>query len=65
MVRVERASAADLGGLAVGDVITLIANVQAPTPTEVVQSFGSVDQGQRVMVAVTRGDAHFVTTLER
>jgi PDZ domain len=65
VVRVERASAADRAGLAVGDVITLIANVQAPTPTQVVQSFGSVDQGQRVMAAVTRGDAHFVTTLER
>ncbi len=65
VVRVERASAADRAGLAVGDVITLVANVQAPTPTQVVQSFGSVDQGQRVMLAVTRGDAHFVTTLER
>ena len=29
------------------------------------RSFASVGQGQRVMVAVTRGDAHFVTTLER
>jgi hypothetical protein len=65
VVRVERASAADRAGLAVGDVITLVATVQAPTPAQVVQSFGSVDQGQRLMVAVTRGDAHFVTTLER
>ena len=64
VVRVERASAADRARLTVGDVITLIAEVQAPTPTQVVRSFGSVE-GQRVMVAVTRGDAHFVTTLER
>jgi S1-C subfamily serine protease len=65
VVRVERASAADRAGLAVGDVITLIGNVQAPTPAQVVQSFGSIEQGQRVIVAVTRGDTHFVTTLER
>jgi S1-C subfamily serine protease len=65
VVRVERASAADRAGLAVADVITLIANVHAPSPRQVVQSFGSIDQGQRLMVAVTRGDAHFVTTLER
>lgn len=65
VVRVERASAADRAGLAAGDVITLVATVHAPTPTQVVQSFGSVDQGQRVILAVTRGDAHFVTTLER
>jgi hypothetical protein len=63
--RVERASAADRAGLAVGDVITRIADVHAPTPAQVVQSFGSLELGQRVIVAVTRGDTHFVTTVER
>ena len=65
VIRVERASAADRAGLTVGDVITLVADVSAPTPAQVMRSFASVGQGQRVMVAVTRGDAHFVTTLER
>jgi len=65
VVRVERGSAADRAGLAVGDVITLVAEVSAPTPAQVLRSFASVGQGQRVMVAVTRGDAHSVTTLER
>jgi serine protease Do len=65
VVRVERGSAADRAGLSVGDVITLVADVTAPAPAQVVRSFGSVGEGQRVMVAVTRGDAHFVTTLER
>lgn len=65
VVRVEPASVADRAGLTVGDVITLIAEVHAPTPAQVAQSFTSVEQGQRVMVAVTRGDAHLVTTLER
>lgn len=65
VVRVERASAADRAGLTAGDVITVIADVSAPTPEQVVRSFASVGQGQRVLVAVTRGDAHFVTTFER
>lgn len=65
VVRVERASAAARAGLAVGDVITLVADVQAPTPAQVTRSFASVHEGQLVMVAVTRGDAHFVTTVER
>ncbi len=65
VIRVERASAADRAGLTVGDVITLVADVHAPTPAQVTQSFASVREGQRVMVAVTRGDTHFVTTLER
>ena len=65
VVRIERGSAADRAGLALGDVITLVADVSAPTPAQVMRSFASIGQGQRVMVAVTRGDAHFVTTLER
>ena len=65
VVGVERGSAADRAGLTAGDVITLVADVTAPTPTQVVRTFGSFGEGRRVMVAVTRGDAHFVTTLER
>jgi PDZ domain-containing protein len=65
VVRVERASAADRAGLTVGDVITLVADISAPTPAQVMRSFASVRQGQRVLVVVTRGDAHFVTTFER
>ena len=65
VLRVQRASAADRAGLAVGDVITLFADVPAPTPAQITRSFASVRQGQRVMIALTRGDAHHVTTLER
>jgi hypothetical protein len=46
-------------------VVTLIEEVQAPTPVQVTRSFAALREGQRVMVAVTRGTAHFVTTLER
>jgi S1-C subfamily serine protease len=65
VVRIERGSAADRAGLALGDVITLVADVSAPTPAQVMRSYTSLGQGERVIMAVTRGDAHFVTTFER
>lgn len=65
VVRVDRGSAADRAGLAVGDVITVIADVQAPSPAQVVRAFTLTNQGQRVLIAVTRGDAHFVAALAR
>jgi S1-C subfamily serine protease len=65
IIRVEPASAGNRAGLAVGDVLTLIDDIEAPTPVQVTRSFAALREGQRVMVAVTRGTAHFVTTLER
>jgi hypothetical protein len=65
VVRVEPGSAGDRAGLAAGDVITLVADVQAPTPAQVMRSFAALRDGQRVIVAVTRAGAHSVTTLER
>lgn len=65
VVRVDRGSVADRAGLAVGDVITLIAEVQAPSPAAVVRAFNLTTEGQRVLIAVTRGDAHFVAVLAR
>ena len=65
VVRVEQGSAADRAGLTIGDIITLVAEVSAPTPAQVMRSYTSMGQGERVIVAVTRGDAHFVTTFER
>jgi hypothetical protein len=64
-VRVDSGSAAERAGLTAGDVITQVGELSAPTPAQVLRSFASIGQGQRVLVAVTRGDAHFVTTLER
>ena len=65
VVRLEPGSAADRAGLAPGDIITLVADVSAPTPAQVMRSYSSMGQGKRVMVAVTRGETHFVTTWER
>ena len=65
VVGIERGSEGDRAGLSLGDVITLVANVSAPTPAQVIRSYSSMGQGERVIVAVTRGDAHFVTTFGR
>jgi hypothetical protein len=65
VMRLEPRSAADRAGLVPGDLITLVADVPAPTPVQVTRAFSSLAQGERVMVAVTRGGTHFVTTLER
>jgi S1-C subfamily serine protease len=65
VVRIEPGSAADRAGLAIGDVITLVGELSSPTPAQVMRSYTSMAQGQRVIVAVTRGEAHFVTTFER
>ena len=65
VVRVELSSAADRAGLSAGDMITLVGEVSAPSPAQIARSFATASQGQHVMLAVTRGDAHSVTTLER
>ena len=65
VMRVDPASAAARAGLAAGDVITLMGNSAAPTPAEVQRSYAALREGQRILVAATRGSRHFVTTVER
>lgn len=65
VVRVVRGSAAERAGLAAGDVITLVADIAAPSPAQVMRAFAAASEGQPVMIAVTRGSTHFVTTLAR
>jgi S1-C subfamily serine protease len=65
VVRVDPASVAARAGLTTGDVITLIGGVHAPTPAQVARSFSSLPEGRPILVGVTRGDDHFVTTFER
>lgn len=64
VVRVEQNSAGTRAGLEAGDVITRVANVPAPTPAEVRRTYGSLRDGQRAIVAVTRRQAHHVLVLE-
>jgi PDZ domain len=65
VTRVDRPSAGDRAGLTVGDVITVVGDLAAPTSAAILEAFASLAEGQRVMIAVTRGDLHFVTTLDR
>jgi hypothetical protein len=65
VARVDPGSAGDRAGLQVGDIITLAGNVTAPTAAQVLRGFGGRKPGERLLVAVTRGGAHFLTTLDR
>ena len=65
VVRVERDSAGARAGLQAGDVITRAADVPAPSPAHVARVYAALQDGQRVMVAITRGQAHHVLVLER
>jgi hypothetical protein len=65
VTRVDRASAGERAGLVVGDVVTLAGTVAAPTSADLREAFALTGEGQSVMIAVTRGDTHFVTTLGR
>jgi hypothetical protein len=65
VARIAPGSAGDRAGLRVGDLITLAGDVAAPTAAQVLRGFGGKKPGERLLLAVTRGDAHFLTTLER
>jgi hypothetical protein len=65
VVRVQPATAADRAGLAAGDVITLFADIAAPTPAQIGRAYAGARQGDRLMVAVTRDEAHRVTVVVR
>lgn len=62
---IEPGSAAARAGLAAGDVITLIGGISSPTPGQVRTAFGTAPEGKPILVGVTRGATHFVTTLTR
>jgi S1-C subfamily serine protease len=64
VISVEPGAAGHRAGLVAGDVVTLIAAIEAPTPGEVARSFAALRDGQPIMVGITRGMAHFVTTLQ-
>jgi S1-C subfamily serine protease len=65
VIGVELRSAGDRADVRVGDVITLIGPVAAPTPEQVRRAFSATPRGQPVLIALTRDDSHLVTALER
>jgi hypothetical protein len=62
---VEPGSAAARAGLAGRDVITLVGEITSPTPAQVRTAFAAAPDGKPILVGVTRGTSHFVTTLPR
>jgi hypothetical protein len=62
---VERFSAGDRAGLMPGDVITMIGDTVAPTPSQVRTLFASTREGAPLVVAFSRGATHLVTSLSR
>jgi hypothetical protein len=65
VLSVEPGSAAARGGLVAGDVITVIGDVSSPTPAQVRAAFTSARKETHLLVGVTRGAMHLVTTLTR
>ena len=60
---VEQGSIAARTGLQVGDLITRIGEVAAPTPAAVNGAFAALPDEGAVLAAVTRGDRHLVVAL--
>jgi S1-C subfamily serine protease len=62
---VDAGSVADRAGLEPGDVITSIGGQSSPTPLDVREAFAAAPAGQPILVGITRGATHRVTTLPR
>jgi PDZ domain len=65
VLRVQPESAAARAGIEAGDILTVVGELDAPTPSQVSQAFAAAPAGQSVLLAMTRGDAHHVLTLEK
>ncbi len=65
VTRVDRGTAGARAGLQRGDLITRVAAVATPTPAQVTAAFVALTDGQRALLAVTRGDSHHVLVLSR
>ena len=63
VVRVDPGSAADRAGVQVGDVITLIGNLEGPTPAQITQAFLATPEDRALLLGITRGDHHRVLAL--
>jgi len=65
VLAVAPGSAAALAGLQPGDVITVVGDRKAPTPTQVTRHFTAATVDRPLLVAVTRGTVHHVLTLDK
>lgn len=65
VVAVKSASAGDRSGFTTADIITVIGEINAPTPAQISRTFASLPEGQGILVGVTRSDAHLVIALRK
>jgi len=65
IVRVDPGSAAARAGIEAGDVMTLIGEVERPTPAQVTRAFLAAAEDRPLLVGVTRGDRHRVLALRK
>ena len=63
IVRVDPESAAARAGIEAGDVMTLIGEIERPTPIQVTRAFLAAPDDRPLLVGVTRGDRHRVLAL--
>jgi len=63
IVRVDPESAAARAGIEAGDVMTLIGEIERPTPIQVTRTFLAAPDDRPLLVGVTRGDRHRVLAL--
>jgi hypothetical protein len=62
---VDRGAAGDRAGLRTGDVVTRLGDTVLPRPADIRGAFVNARAGQPLLVAVTRGATHWITTLEK
>lgn len=65
IVAIAPGSAAARAGLSVGDVLTVVGEVERPTVASALRRFSIADSGRPLLIALTRGDRHKVMALER
>jgi hypothetical protein len=65
VTRVVHGSASEAAGIAAGDLITAIGNINAPTPAQIASAFEATDGGDLLVVAVRRDGVHRVMALQR
>ena len=63
ILRVDPGSAAERAGIEAGDMVTLIGEVERPTPAQVTLAFQAAPDDLPILVGIARGDRHRVLAL--
>jgi S1-C subfamily serine protease len=63
VLNVEKGSVAMRAGIEIGDVLTRVGEIAAPTPAQITETFAAATKDRALLVAITRGTGHFVAAL--